>query len=589
MTDHTKKSAELNKLTTRDFLQAILPFKREALLTVLIPVSAILNNTLLPLYIGKILAALSQHQPTDHYVITFIGIAIAGVVTNYIGYNAQFMLQPKVMSRLDERVFATLLHRSVGFHSNSISGKLITDAIAYINAWQQLSNALMLNVIPFTLNVAIGIAIVFSGSWLLGLVVLAMTTSVIVVTIMQTNATKDFRQERHEARREKIAHLSDTIINNQTVKIFAGEAQEAAHGQLLGSKLEKLRQRDWHRQARDGSRRIGVLQVFEIIFVLVVIKIVHNDPALLSIGIFTFSYALNLGNRLFDIGTLFRTVEDAYLEAGDITKILHEEPEIVDAPDAKDLHVKQGAIELEHVTFSYDETGGNEHIFQGLDLSIDAGERIGLVGSSGGGKSTLTRLLLRFNDVQAGTISIDKQDIAGVTQASLRQALSYVPQEPLLFHRSIGDNIAYGKLTATREQVEAAAKQAYAYDFIQALPQGFDTIVGERGVKLSGGQRQRVAIARAILKDAPILLLDEATSALDSESEVYIQSAMQKLMEGRTAIVIAHRLSTIQKMDRIVVLDNGAIVEQGSHKELLKQKGAYAKLWAHQSGGFIED
>jgi ATP-binding cassette subfamily B protein len=253
------------------------------------------------------------------------------------------------------------------------------------------------------------------------------------------------------------------------------------------------------------------------------------------------------------------------------------------------LVVGQGAIDCSDVSFHYNDAKDTDSIFKNLNLHIKAGQKVGLVGHSGGGKSTLTRLLLRFDDITGGTITIDGQDIKGITQTSLRQAISYVPQEPLLFHRSIRENIAYGNLEASQAAIEKAAKMAYAHEFIKQLPDGYDTLVGERGVKLSGGQRQRVAIARAMLKNAPILVLDEATSALDSESEKLIQKALWELMEGKTAVIIAHRLSTIQKMDRILVLDHGEITEDGTHKQLLKKDGTYAKLWAHQSGGFIED
>lgn len=272
-----------------------------------------------------------------------------------------------------------------------------------------------------------------------------------------------------------------------------------------------------------------------------------------------------------------------------MTEILLEKTEITDAPRAKKLRVTKGAIDLADVTFAYHDSSAPETVFEKLSLHIPAGQKLGLVGPSGGGKSTLTRLLLRFDDIDNGTIKIDKQSISDITQASLRRAISYVPQEPLLFHRSVLENIAYGKPGATQAQVEHAAKLAFADEFIDRLPDGYNTIVGERGVKLSGGQRQRIAIARAILKDAPILILDEATSALDSESEAYIQRALEQLMKNRTALVIAHRLSTIQKMDRIIVLENGAITEDGTHDQLLKSKHTYAKLWTHQSGGFIED
>jgi len=284
-----------------------------------------------------------------------------------------------------------------------------------------------------------------------------------------------------------------------------------------------------------------------------------------------------------------RAMEDGLLMASPMTEILGQETEIVDVPDAPKLRVKDGAINLHDITFHYRDGNTDQAVFKNLTLDIKPGEKVGLVGPSGGGKSTLTRLLLRFDDVVRGDISIDGQNIAQVTQTSLRQAISYVPQEPLLFHRPVDENIAYGNPDASQADIVKAAKAAHADDFITALADGYGTVVGERGVKLSGGQRQRVAIARAILKNSPILVLDEATSALDSESEVLIQDALWKLMEGRTAIVIAHRLSTIQKMDRIIVLEHGEIVEQGTHAELLKKHGVYAKLWAHQSGGFLED
>jgi ATP-binding cassette subfamily B protein len=332
-----------------------------------------------------------------------------------------------------------------------------------------------------------------------------------------------------------------------------------------------------------------MLLIMQVVFVVVTYKSVQHDPALLGIGIFAFTYTITLTNRLFDINNMLRSVEDGFLLASPITEYLLQEAEIKDTPGVGDLQVKRGAIDLNDVSFQYQNEQAEQSVFKHLDLHIKPGEKIGLVGPSGGGKSTLTRLLLRFEDVNSGAISIDGQDIAGITQASLRRAISYVPQEPLMFHRSVRENIAYGNPTATDEAIIQAAKAAYAHDFINELSEGYDTIVGERGVKLSGGQRQRVAIARAILKDAPILILDEATSALDSESEILIQNALWQLMQKRTAIVIAHRLSTIQKMDRILVLEGGAITEQGTHKQLLAKKGTYARLWGHQSGGFIDN
>jgi ATP-binding cassette subfamily B protein len=243
-------------------------------------------------------------------------------------------------------------------------------------------------------------------------------------------------------------------------------------------------------------------------------------------------------------------------------------------------------VQFRSVRFAY---GARPPLFDDFDLTIAPGEKVGLVGRSGGGKTTITRLLLRFADVNAGAIEIGGQNIARVAQGSLRAHIAMVPQEPAMFHRTITENIRFGRPNATDDEVRRAAERAHAAEFIAALPAGYDTLVGERGIKLSGGQRQRIAIARAILKDAPILVLDEATSALDSESEKLIQDALWTLMRNRTAIVIAHRLSTVRRMDRLVVLDDGAIIEQGHHDALLAAHGTYAALWAHQSGGFLQD
>ena len=259
---------------------------------------------------------------------------------------------------------------------------------------------------------------------------------------------------------------------------------------------------------------------------------------------------------------------------------------ITNCPTAKELSLSQGGIALEHVGVSY----GTRTVFNNLTLTVKGGERLGIVGSSGAGKTTLVSLLLRQQDVHEGLITIDGQNIRKVTLDSLRRAVATVPQEPLLFHRTLRENIAYGAPGATDEEVFEAARRAQAHEFIVEFPDGYDTLVGERGVKLSGGQRQRVAIARAILKSAPVLVLDEATSSLDSESEAAIQTALHTLMENKTVIAIAHRLSTIKEMDRIIVLDGGRIVQDGSHDELLKEvSGIYAKLWNRQAGGFLQD
>ncbi|MCA9328872.1 ABC transporter ATP-binding protein, partial [Candidatus Saccharibacteria bacterium] len=387
-----------------------------------------------------------------------------------------------------------------------------------------------------------------------------------------------------------VAHFSDSIVNAPTVKTFAREKDEVKRNKQLNDELYELRIKDWVTSGNNGNLRAATLLTGIVILLFILNTLTSKNPDAIGIGFFAFIYTFTIILRLFDISIITRQVEESFLNARPIMDVLLQENEVDDAKNAKALVVNKGAVTFQNISFHYEDSGKSEKVFHNLNITVNPGEKVGLVGPSGGGKTTLTRLLLRFDDLQEGRIEIDGQNIAESTQESLRQNIGYVPQEPLLFHRTIRENIVYGASGAPDEMVTQATKKAQALEFISKLSEGFDTIVGERGVKLSGGQRQRVAIARAILKNAPILVLDEATSALDSESELSIQRALEQLMKGKTTIVIAHRLSTIQKMDRIIVLDDGKIVEEGKHTELLKKKnGLYARLWKHQSGGFLQD
>jgi ATP-binding cassette subfamily B protein len=299
-----------------------------------------------------------------------------------------------------------------------------------------------------------------------------------------------------------------------------------------------------------------------------------------------FAYYNNATRIMFEFNQIYRRLESSMTEAAQFTELLLVPPTVLDPPAPEPLRSRAADVRFEKVTFAH---RGGRPLFEGLDLAVPSGAKIGLVGRSGGGKTSLTRLLLRMTDIDGGRILVGGQDISRVRQADLRGRIAYVPQDPAMFHRTLRDNIAFARPDATDAEIRRAAEAAHVTEFAAALPDGFDTMVGERGVKLSGGQRQRVALARAILRDAPILLLDEATSALDSESELLVQEALWRLMDGRTALVVAHRLSTVAGMDQLVVLDRGRIVEQGTHQELLAVEGAYAKLWQHQSGGFLDD
>jgi ATP-binding cassette subfamily B protein len=298
-------------------------------------------------------------------------------------------------------------------------------------------------------------------------------------------------------------------------------------------------------------------------------------------------YILGLGDKLWDLSKIIRNVYEGFADSKEMVEILETPYEIKDLPGAKTLEVRSGKIEFKEMTFAFNET---RTVLENINLEIKSGEKVALIGPSGAGKSTIVKLLLRMYDLASGSIEIDGQNIKNVTQDSLRRNVSLVPQDPILFHRTLLENIRYGREDATNEEVIQAAKLAHCDEFIEMLPLKYETFVGERGIKLSGGERQRVAIARAILKNAPILILDEATSSLDSHSESLIQDALDKLMKDKTSIVIAHRLSTIRKMDRVVVVDGGKITEEGTHDELLrKEKSLYKNLWNLQAGGFLPE
>lgn len=586
----SKRNHSVDTLTIKHFWDVSSLFKRDFVLSWLTVISALGVTIIVPYFIGKILGGLAAPD-TDiqPYVYGLVAASILSVITNRVAYSALFRLQPKAMAYLQKESLVALLGRSTGFHANRVSGKLVSDASDYPTAYNHLSGTFFIELMPFVLIIFLGITLVILDSILIGTVITMMTILAVTSALYFRKRMTPARHLRHAASKAVTAHLADTIINNQTVKSFGNENRELqTHDELAGT-LFNARTSDWRELAKDGSHRIFGLVLFQTLFILIVVHQVRQDPTLLSTGIFAFSYTVTLSNRLFQIGTMMRTIEEALLLAMPMTEMLQEKPEIQDKPGAVGLTLSAGKVAFKKVTFRYADNPKHDAVFRNLHLTIEPGEKVGLVGPSGGGKSTLTKLLLRFEDIQSGSISIDGQDIAAVTQTSLRTSIAYVPQEPLLFHRTIKENIAYGHPDTDQKEIEAAARQAYAHEFILKLPQGYETVVGERGVKLSGGQRQRIAIARAILKDAPLLVLDEATSALDSESEHAIQAALWELMQGRTAVVVAHRLSTIQRLDRIIVLDGGSIVEQGTHKELLQHKGLYARLWEHQSGGFIEE
>jgi ATP-binding cassette, subfamily B, bacterial len=495
-------------------------------------------------------------------------------------------MQTAAQRDLYQRIFSSLTEQSLSFHSDRFGGALVSQTTKLIGAFERFWDTIVFQVIPSLSSVAIATIILSFFFWQYAAFLFGLSVIFATVVIIGSRFLAKRNREEAQASTATNAYVADAVTNVMTIKSHGHEAAE----------LDSLTERAsvWREKSLASMR--GFLTVssgYSLLITLLNVgaligAIWASEHHLISIGTvyLCLSYTVVVGRQLWEINGIMRSYNRVIGDAHDMTEILSLTPSVVDT-STKALTASKGSIEFKNITFTH--SGNKKPLFTDFSLTVRAGERIGLVGHSGSGKTTLTKLLLRFTDIESGAIAIDEQDIASVSQKSLRRNIAYVPQEPMLFHRSLRENIAYGKPGSSDEEIMAAAKQANALDFIEALPDGLDTMVGERGVKLSGGQRQRIVIARAILKNAPILLLDEATSALDSESEKLIQDALEKLMKGRTSIVIAHRLSTIAKLDRIVVLENGVVREQGSHNELLARGGMYKTLWSHQSGGFMED
>lgn len=387
-----------------------------------------------------------------------------------------------------------------------------------------------------------------------------------------------------------VGRLSDSLTNILAVKSFAKEKQET---DIYGNYADDY---------ADKYKKAADFQNLKFDTIISPIYVITNVSGLIAAVFFTqwlhlpagvivvvFSYYSLISRIFWEINKVYRHIESSISEASEFTQLLINPPLVQDFPNARQFKITDANIRFNRVDFKYNDGDQDEKnlFLNKFNLDIKSKQKVGLVGSSGGGKTTIVKLLLRFIDLQSGEIAIDGQDISKITQSSLRDAIAYVPQEPLLFHRSLYENISYGNENASEADVIKAAKLAHADEFIAKLPHGYKTLVGERGIKLSGGQRQRIAIARALLKKSSILLLDEATSSLDSESEKYIQESLLELMKNKTVLVIAHRLSTIKHLDRIIVLKEGKIIQDGAHDDLIKQKGLYAELWGHQSGEFL--
>ncbi|HSX35632.1 MAG TPA: ABC transporter ATP-binding protein [Patescibacteria group bacterium] len=566
-------------------------------LLVSIPVTVVMYQFLPGLILARVISRLATGQFQPHHVWASFGsslvtygllVLFGGAVLWRIVDTLVWALEGRVERDIAQRVFRHLVAQGANFHANHFGGSLVSQTNKLMGSYIRFADTTVFMVLPLFAAIVTAVVILTPRAPQFAMALLGFCIFYMVSAVFVTRKVRKLGGLQAAAESRQTGYLADAVTNVMAIKSFATSRFE--HQQFdkrtneTRSHLVNLMIASQQQQAYFSvvSNIISTLSLTMAVIGVLVFK--SNVSTVYLILTYTANISMQLWN--FSSSAL-RNYNRSFGDAAEMVSILQITPEILDPEQPEKSRIDDGEIAFNDVVFTHD--GSQDSLFTRMNLRIKAGEKIGLVGHSGSGKTTLTRLLLRFSDLDEGEILIDGQNIAHITQDDLRSQIAYVPQEPLLFHRTIRENISYGRPNATDAEITAAAHKAYAHEFIKDLPKGYDTLVGERGVKLSGGQRQRIVIARAILKDAPILVLDEATSALDSESEKLIQAALWELMNGRTAIVIAHRLSTIQRMDRIVVLDHGEIIEEGSHTDLLKHKGTYARLWTHQSGGFIEE
>ncbi|KOU35260.1 ABC transporter ATP-binding protein [Streptomyces sp. WM6368] len=547
-------------------------------------------NYIAPLIVAKLVGRISGGGSTTvdamlPYVLGFAGVLLLAEALWRVGLHCLNRLDARGIEHLYVVGMDELFAKDAAFFHDNFAGSLTKRVLSFASRFEEFVDTLTFSVMGSFVPLLFASVVLWQYDPLLvaGLLVLIAVTALGVAPLIRRRQT--LVAQREEAIARVSGHVADSLMNMDTVRAFAAEEREAAEHRSRVAQSRRLTLRSWDYGNLRIDTVVAPMSVLTNALGLLLAVTLGGGEHGVEAVIVAFTYYASATRIMFEFNQIYRRLESSMTEAGQFTELLLTPPTVVDPVSPEPLRPGPRDVRFERVTFAH---GGGKPLFEGLDLDVPGGTKIGLVGRSGGGKTTLTRLLMRMTDIEAGRILIGGQDISRLRQADLRSLIAYVPQDPAMFHRTLRENIAFARPDATEAEIRRAAEAAHVTEFTEALPDGFDTMVGERGVKLSGGQRQRVALARAILRDAPILLLDEATSALDSESEILVQEALWRLMEGRTALVVAHRLSTVANMDRLVVLDRGRIVEHGTHQELLASEGAYAKLWQHQSGGFLD-
>jgi ATP-binding cassette subfamily B protein len=504
-----------------------------------------------------------------------------------VSHVATTYYQVGSMRDLAEYCFNYLHHHSYRFFTDSFSGALVKKVNRFAAAFEGLTDRLYFDFAPLMLKIIFIFGVLLYIQPSIGLAMLIWTLLFIGLSYVLTRLKWKYDIRRAEMDSKVTAGLADSITNNANIKFFGAMKHEKRRYHGLIMEWWRRMVAEWHMGALIDATQGFLMLMLE--FIVFYFAIRAWKAGQITIGDFVWmqTYLIQLFMGIWNFGRVIRDTYKFLADADEMGEILSMSHEVRNIEGAKDIHITRGRIEFNEVSFAYKD--GGKEVIRNLNLKIKPSEKVALVGHSGSGKSTLTKLILRLFDIQKGQILVDGQDIQKVTQESLRSQISLVPQDPILFHRTLMDNIRYGRLEAGDEEVIYAAKLARCHEFIQRMPKQYETLVGERGVKLSGGERQRIAIARAILSNNQILILDEATSSLDSYSESIIQEALENLMKHKTTLVIAHRLSTISKMDRVIVMNEGQLTEDGTHADLIQKKsGLYKKLWDLQMGGYVD-
>jgi ATP-binding cassette subfamily B protein len=545
---------------------------------------------LFKVFFDTLAEALPVQETADKLVKILFLIAGGGLIQWGFQRGVHFSTayyEVRVMRDLYNTCFKYLHKHSHRFFTDNFGGSLVKKVGRFVRSFEGFADKLYFDLMPLFLKIVFIFIILLWIEPVIGVVMLVWSLVFMASTFWFSGYKWKYDVARAEMDTRVTGALADTITNNSNLKFFSNLTYEIGRFSRIATEWARKTVLEWNiSEIANGFQGLMMVALEFLIFYFAVRAWQAGE---MTVGDFVWIqvYLLEIFRNIWRFG---RTIRDLYrnlADAEEMTLILHQKHEVEDVPEAKDIQIVRGRIEFKKVCFSY--SASDTEVVHGLSFRIKPGEKVALVGPSGGGKSTITKLILRLFDIQKGQILIDGQDIAKVTQDSLRSQISFVPQDPILFHRSLMDNIRYGRLKATNKEVMAAAKMANCHQFIMNLHSQYDTFVGERGIKLSGGERQRIAIARAILSNAPILILDEATSSLDSSSEMQIQEALVNLMKNKTTIVIAHRLSTITRMDRIMVFHDGRVVEDGTHADLIHYKsGLYRKLWELQVGGYVD-